>query len=86
MRPAVLIVSIFIIFVNINYYIDAVTLTREDIMIGQVFPPEISATVSEDIYLKLIQPLRGQTKCTYRPPGGADDIPVNANLKDAGGK
>lgn len=64
----------------------AVSLTREDISMGQIFPPDIDATTGEDVYLKITQPLHGQIECSYRPPGHMNDIIVTASLKGAGGR
>lgn len=79
-------IFICVLLLNVNDRVSAVSLTRDDIMIGQIFPPEISATAGEDIYLKISNPLRGQTRCSYRAPGGTNEITVNTNLKEAGGR
>lgn len=73
-------------FVLVLNNVNAVSLTREDISIGQIFPPEIFATIGEDIYLKITQPLDGQTECSFRPPGRTNDVIVKANLMEAGGR
>lgn len=53
--------------------IQANFITRKTLMDGLIVPREIYAVVGEDISFQISEPVKDQTRCLYRMPGGKDE-------------
>lgn len=49
-------------------------LTRADINDGQLFPVNVTTTVGETLYMRIMHAVTDQQWCRYRRPGGPDVI------------
>lgn len=55
--------------------------TRYDIQFGQIFPRDLVVITGENVYVRMNNPVKNDTSCTYAAPNG-----VEQNVKTAQGK
>lgn len=52
--------------------VDENYLTRADVRAGQLFPGNVSTSVGETIFVRVVKAVDDQAECTFRRPGGQD--------------